>query len=217
VTVLRTCPRCGAIARQPSLFASSWTCDEHGDIVPVGPPHAPTPEIIQHLALDARVPIWVPRPMPEGWMLSGIRWAGDEAGGTVAALVAVSGPHPLPEVDDEDLTADLMFVAEQPGVGLGAHLAGLHGIDPGPLLAEKAERDPAEVKIEADGHEVPLWSVPMDEGIAYVGEAVGVWLWLLAWPPPAAAVLLNRFALVDVREPGEDVDLPCGPLTPRLR
>jgi hypothetical protein len=131
--------------------------------------------------------------------------------------VAVSGPHPLPEVDDEDLTADLMFVAEQPGVGLGAHLAGLHGIDPGPLLAEKAERDPAEVKIEADGHEVPLWSVPMDEGIAYVGEAVGVWLWLLAWPPPAAAVLLNRFALVDVREPGEDVDLPCGPLTPRLR
>jgi hypothetical protein len=159
----------------------------------------------------------VPHPIPDGWLLSGLQWAGDDAGGTVACVVALSGPHPIPEVGDEDPTADLLFIAEQPGIGLGAHLAGLHEVDAGPLLQEKARRDPAEIKIDSDGHEIPLWSVPVEGGIAYVGEASGVWLWLLAWPATAAAVLLTRFALVDVREAGHDVDLPCGALTPRLR
>jgi hypothetical protein len=217
VTVLRTCPRCGAIVRQPSLFASSWMCDEHGEIVPVGPAHAPTPELVHNLAREAHVPVWVPRPMPEGWLMSGIRWAGDDQHGTVACLTAVSGPHPFPEVGEDDLAADLVFVAEQPGVGLGAHLAGMQGVDPGPLLQEKVLHERAEVKLAAGGHEVPLWTVPMDDGIAYVGEAAGDWLWLLAWPAPAAAVLLARFSLEDVREAALDLDLPCGALAPRLR
>jgi len=163
------------------------------------------------------VPIWVPRPMPDQWMLTGLQWAGDDHGGTVASVVAVSGPQPIPEVVDVDPAADLIFVAEQPGVGLGAHLAGLHGVDPGPLLQEKVLHDPAEIKLDAGGHEIPLWSVPVEGGIAYVGEAAGVWLWLLAWPATAAAVLLARFSLVDMREQGPDIDLPCGALTPRLR
>jgi hypothetical protein len=217
VTVLRTCPRCGAIARQPGLFSSSWLCDEHGEITPVGPAQAPSPKLLHQLARESLVPIWVPRPMPEGWLLSGLCWAGDDASGTLASVVAVSGPHPIPEVADEEPGADLVFVAEQPGVGLGAHLAGLHAVDAGPLLQDKVEHDPAEVKLAADGHEVPLWSVPMDDGIAYVGEASGVWLWLLAWPAPAAAVLLTRFSLIDVRNSDVDLDLPCGALTPRLR
>ena len=50
-----------------------------------------------------------------------------------------------------------------------------------------------------------------------VGEAAGVWLWLLAWPATAAVVLLTRFSLIDMRERGEDLDLPYGALTPRLR
>jgi uncharacterized protein DUF6758 len=217
VTVLRTCPRCGAVARQPGLYSSSWLCDEHGEIVPVGPAKAPTPDLIHRVARDALVPIWVPRPMPEHWMITGLQWAGDDHGGTVATVVAVSGPQPIPEVVDVDPAADLIFVAEQPGIGLGAHLAGLHGVDPGPLLQEKVLHDPAEIKLDTGGHEVPLWSVPMDGGIAYVGEAAGVWLWLLAWPATAAAVLLARFALVDMREQGPEIDLPCGALTPRLR
>jgi hypothetical protein len=217
VTVLRTCPRCGAVARQPGLYSSSWLCDEHGEIIPVGPAKAPTPDLIHRLARECLVPVWVPRPIPENWLLSGLQWAGDDPSGTIACVVAVSGPHPIPEVGDEDPTADLMLIAEQPGIGLGAHLAGLDGVDPGPLLQEKVLHDPAEVKLDAGGHEVPLWSVPVDGGIAYVGEASGVWLWLLAWPATAAAVLLTRFSLVDMRDHGDDVDLPCGALTPRLR
>ncbi len=146
-----------------------------------------------------------------------MQWAGDEHGGTVACVVAVSGMHPMPAVGDEEPSADLMLIAGQPGVGLGAHLAGLHGVDPGPLLQEKVLHDPAEVKLDAGGHEIPLWSVPVDGGMAYVGEAGGGWLWLLAWPAPAAAILLTRFALADMRDHDGDIDLPCGALTPRLR
>jgi hypothetical protein len=173
--------------------------------------------MIHQIARANQVPVWVPRPMPENWLITGLQAAQDDQVGTVACVVAVSGSHPIPELGDDEPTVDLMFVAEQPGVGLGAHLAGLHGVDAGPLLQEKALHDPAEIKIDADGHEVPLWSVPVDGGIAYVGEAAGVWLWLLAWPTSAAVVLLNRFSLVDVRGADLDLELPCGPLTPRLR
>jgi len=220
VTVLRTCPRCGAVARQPGLYSSSWLCDEHGEIVPVGPAKAPTPDMIHAVSRDALVPVWVPRPIPEHWMITGLQWAGAEHGGTTAVVVALSGPQPIPDpglIGEEDPAADQVFVAEQPGVGLGSHLAGLNGIDPGPLLQEKVLHDPAEIKLVAGGHEVPLWSVPVVGGMAYVGEAAGVWLWLLTWPETAAAVLLTRFSLVDMREHGLDVDLPCGALTPRLR
>jgi hypothetical protein len=217
MTLLRSCPRCGAVARQPNLTSSSWACDEHGDIIPVGPAKAPGPDLVHRVARESLVPVWIPRPMPEHWMLTGLQWAGDDHNGTLACVVAVSGPHPIPEVGDEDPAADLLLVSEQPGVGLGAHLAGMAGVDPGPLLQEKVLHDPAEVKLVAGGHEVPLWSVPMEGGIAYVGEASGVWLWLLAWPETAAAVLLTRFALADARSEDIDPELPCGALTPRLR
>jgi len=213
---LRTCPRCGSVVRQPGLWNSHWVCDEHGDVQPASAAVAPTPDLLRSLARDAHVPVWLPWPLPDGWVVSGLRWAGDDHNGTVASVVAVSGPHPIPELDD-DPGADLIVVAEQPGVGIGAHLAGLAGVDPGPLLAEKAAHDVAEIKMVADGHDVPLWSVPMDGGLAYVGEASGVWLWLLAWPAPAAAVLLNRFGLIDARHPEHDLEFPCGALTPRLR
>jgi len=219
VSLLRTCPRCGAVARQPGLWASHWVCDEHGEILPASSPVAPTPELMRRLARDSNVPVWLPWPLPEGWQVSGLRWAGDDSSGTVASVVAVSGAHPIPVIDgpDGDGGADLVVVAEQPGVGFGAHLAGLDTVDPGPMLAERVVHDAAEIKIVADGHDIPLWSVPIDDGLAYVGEASGVWLWMFAWPATAAAVLLNRFALVDTRNPDHDLDFPCGTLSARLR
>lgn len=205
------------MAREPGEHTRSWVCEEHGEIVPVGPAQVPTAKLVRQVALDSLVPVWMPRPMPQGWRLSGLQWAGDGAGGTVACVTAISGPHPLPELEDEEPTADLLLVSEQPGVGLGAHLAGLGGVDPGPILAEKTRHDPAEIKLVADEHEVPLWSVPVDGGLAYVGEASGDWLWMLAWPSSAALTLLNRFGLVDARNVELEPDLPCGALTPRLR
>lgn len=212
---MRTCPRCGAVVRPPGLWSSSWTCSLHGSVIPVHPAVPATPEGVARLAAEVTVPLWLPWPLPDGWLVSGLRWAGDDAHGVVASVLAVSGPNPLPEAEDER-GADLLLIGEQPGVGLGAHLAGLQDIDAGATLREQAEWEPAHVKITAAGHDTPMWSVPVDGGVGYVGEASGVWLWLLAWPAPAAAVLLERFALVDLRDPGHPLDPPCGALTPRL-
>ncbi len=55
-----------------------------------------------------------------------------------------------------------------------------------------------------------------DAGVAYVGEALGEWLWVLAWPRPASAVLLQQFSLLDLRDPEHAYPLPFGALTPRL-
>jgi hypothetical protein len=151
-------------------------------------------------------------PLPAGWLVSGVRMAGDDHSGTVATVLACSGPNPLPFGGIDDLQADLLLVAEAPGVGLGAHLAGLADIDPGDAVAVGSPH----LKLTADGHDTPLWAVAVDGAAAYVGEASGVWLWTLVWPQNAGAVLLEAFELVDLRDPVHLLDLPYGALSPRL-
>jgi hypothetical protein len=143
--------------------------------------------------------------------VSGVQHAGDEHTGPVATVLACSGPNPL-TVDVDDLSADLLLVAEQPGVGLGAHLAGLDELDPGPRIATQAPS----LKLVAAGHETPLWAVDVDGASAFVGEAAGVWLWAIAWPETASAVLLEQFELRDACDPDNLFDLPYGALSPRL-
>ena len=178
-------------------------------------------EALRGAADRCHVPLWVPWPPPPGWVFSGLRLAGDDHSGTVASVVALSGSNPLPEADPRSMLeltgADLLLVAEQPGIGLGAHLAGLRGVDPGARIAEIAYREVAHLKLVAAGHDTPLWSVEVPgECAAYVGEAAGVWLWALLWPVHAAALLLEPFALIDARDPGLELDLPFGALSPRL-
>jgi hypothetical protein len=141
-----------------------------------------------------------------------VRAAGDAHSGTVATVLACSGPNPLPLGGVDDLQADLLLVAEQPGVGLGAHLAGLADVDPGDAVGQ----GPPQLKLTADGHPTPLWTVEVEGLVAYVGEASGVWLWALVWPQSAGAVLLETFDLVDLRDPAHLLDLPYGALSPRL-
>ena len=143
------------------------------------PPVAAAPDLIQRVAKSSTVPVWLPWPLPEGWLVSGLRYAGDDRAGLVACVLAASGPNPLPEVEEER-AADLLLVAEQPMVGLGARLAGLDEVDAGVHLRDLADREPAHVKVNAGGHEVPLWSVPVEEGLGFAGEALGVWFWILA-------------------------------------
>ena len=63
------------------------------------------------------LPLWCPWPLPPGWTLTGVAWAGDDRTGVRATAVACSGPAPL-----GGGPADLVFVAEEPGVGLGTRL-----------------------------------------------------------------------------------------------
>jgi hypothetical protein len=158
--------------------------------------------------------VWLPWPLPAGWLVTGVRAVGDERSGVVATVLACSGPNPTPPDDrPAEHAAELLLVAEQPAVGLGAFLAGLPDIDPGERIAASAPL----AKVFANGHPTPLWHVPVADGRAvYVGEAAGVWLWFLLWPGSAGALLLDDLHLVDAAEPGHVLDPPVGALSPRL-
>jgi len=207
-----TCPRCGGDVRPPGRWSDTWSCPIHGGIAPLHPAVPGSDEALHQLALRSQVPLWLPWPLPVGWLVSGVRVAGDDHSGPVATVLACSGPNPL-VVEPEDPTgADLLLVAEQPGVGLAAHLAGLDGVDPGSAVGEGSPH----LKLTVAGHDTPLWAVDTDGVAAYVGEAAGVWLWAIAWPQTALGVLLDQFELRDVGELDLLPDLPYGALTPRI-
>jgi hypothetical protein len=191
---------------------SDWRCADCGPVFPLHVAEHVGPEIVASVVAriaDAAggerppVPLWCPWPLPAGWTVTGVAWAGDEAGGVRATAVACSGPAPL-----GGGPADLVFVAEEPGVGLGTRYAGIPGPDPGEQLAdliaaatpERPETAP-HAKIRVAGHPTPLWSVksPTDRA-AYAGEARGMWLYAIAWPSSAGYLLAAEVVLHDLAE-----------------
>ncbi|MGN6245824.1 MAG: DUF6758 family protein [Motilibacteraceae bacterium] len=204
-----SCPRCGAALHAPGLWSSAWQCDAHGQVCPLQPLHQPSTEVLDAVVARARVPVWLPWPLPHGWVVTGVAEAGDERTGGCAIAVACSGPNPLGG------GGDLVLVAEEPGVGLGARYAGLPGPDPGTELGRGAPQ----AKLHVGGHDCPLWVVDGGEGrAAYAGEAMGQWLWAVLWPDSAAALLLEDLHLADLRDVRSEVPLvPLGALSPRLQ
>ena len=188
-------------------MTSSWDCERHGAVHPLHVVAKPTVEALHKVASSAGVPLWAPLPLLPGWTLTGLATAGDERGAAKATVVALSGPSPLGG------PADLLLIAEEPGVGLGARYAGLDEIDPGLTVV-----GPPDAKVEAAGHPTALWRSPSaDDRAAFVGEAMGVWLWAVLWPPAAELVLLEHVVLHDLRAVAhESVDYPVGAPSPRL-
>lgn len=78
---------------------------------PVVPPSVEALGVVVH---RARVPVWMPWPLPVGWLFTGAAYAGDDRSGGRATVVACSGPGPLGGM------AELLLVAEELGVELGA-------------------------------------------------------------------------------------------------
>ena len=61
-----------------------------------------------------------------------------------------------------------------------------------------------------------MWSlVSSDDRAVYVGEALGCWAYAIVWPESAGFLLIDDFALRDLRD-GTVPDLPLGALSPRL-
>ena len=75
-----------------------------------------------------------------------------------------------------------------------------------------------DAKVLASGHPTALWRcTSADDRVAFVGEAGGVWLWAVLWPPAAELVLLEHVELQDLRQGARDaVALPHGAPTTRL-
>lgn len=171
-------------------MSSDWRCDRHGIVRPLHVSAHPGLDVLALLCERAEVPVWAPYPLPTGWLLTGVAHAGDERTKARATAIACSGPAPLGGL------AEMVLVAEEPGVGLGARLAGLDGPDAGDLGHSAANAD-----VRAAGHETPLWTVatPADR-CAYVGEALSYWLWAVMWPADAGYVLAEHVVLADLRE-----------------
>ncbi|MBX6356214.1 MAG: hypothetical protein IRZ05_10225 [Micromonosporaceae bacterium] len=178
---------------------TDWRCDGCGPVPPLHVAQHIGPEVMaavvaQVLHGPARVPLWCLWPLVPGWTVTGVGWAGDERTGVRATALACSGPAPL-----GGGPADLVLVAEEPGVGLGSRFAGILGPDPGPVLAAALTDSGAHAKIKVAGHPTPLWSVgSAPDRSAYAGEAMGVWLWLVAWPPSAGYLLAEDVTLRDL-------------------
>ena len=166
----------------------------------------PSKDGLDTLLKHTKVPVLLPWPLPQGWLVSGFTGAGDERSGMRASVVALSGPNPLGG------PADLLIVAEEPGVGLGAGLAHLPGPDPG---AGFATGQPNAI-VEVANHDAPVWLVESDGAAVFAGEVAGTWLWVLLWPDTAGVMLLEPLPLRDLRDSSQDLDLPFGALSPRL-
>jgi hypothetical protein len=170
------------------------------------PARRPSKDGLDSLLKNAKVPALLPWPLPQGWLVSGFIGAGDERTGARGFAVALSGPNPLGG------PADLLIVAEEPGVGLGAGLAGLPGPDPGDGFATGQ----AHATVQVDNHDAPLWLVEANDTAVFAGEVAGSWLWVLIWPDSAGVMMLEPLPLRDLRDPEQDLDLPFGALSPRL-
>jgi hypothetical protein len=203
------CVRCDGPLVPPD-GSLRWTCARHGAVEPL---HVAVPAEPHHLldtASSSGVPVWLPWPPPRGWVVAGVRRTAGTGTARGVAL-ALSGPGVAAR------QAELVVVAEEPGVGLGAAYAGLDTTDPGPELAAL----PADTKVSADGHSVPLWSLPVLDGdrAVYVGEAAGCWLWAVVWPVSEWMVVHDDLRLVDLRSPEHRPhasDVVVGPVSPHL-
>jgi hypothetical protein len=195
MTATARCVHCLGPLRAPGLWSSSWQCDEHGESTPFFDTGTPSAAVLNLLRATAVVPVWVPRPLPPGWCVSAIGWAGDDRGGARATAVVCCGPAPLGGA------AEVAFIAEEPGVGLAARLAGL------PAGGLAAGDGPGEAKVQAAGHPAPLWELPgaTSGRVGYAGEAKGVWLSMVFWPAVASLLLIEHMLLRDLTE------LPNGP------
>lgn len=201
------CPRCGVDLLPPSAFSSAWRCATHGEVLPLHPFRGLDSASLRHVQGEAEVPLWVPDPLPGGWELAGLGAVGDTRTRLRATVTSFRGPAPLGGI------GEWLFIAEEPGIGLGASYANAQEV----LQALPATGDP-QAKIHALGHPTPLWCVPTadDERSVYVGEAGGVWLWLVSFPSDAGYAVLEDLALSDARG-GRVPALPIGEKSNRLR
>ncbi|HTZ44144.1 MAG TPA: DUF6758 family protein [Jatrophihabitans sp.] len=182
------CPRCGSELIAPSLLDSSWRCSTHGQTLPLVEFHRLEESTIAHIRAHAEVPLWLPDPNPAGWRLSGLAAVGDGRTRFRATVAAFRGPAPLGGI------GEWLIVAEEPGIGLGASYAGSGGGTP-----QNSAREQPATKILVRGHQHSIWPVleTAPDRSAYVGEAAGVWLWLIGLPSDAGYAVLENLSLSD--------------------
>jgi hypothetical protein len=140
------CPRCPTPVAK---VGHVWSCPDHGVVDPLWrPEEASYDAFVEHLGATARFPTYLPWPLSPGWRVTDFAAVGTTGRGR-AAMTCVSGTSAL------DGPVDVLVVAEEPGTGLGARIAGTVHDDPGAEVGE----GPPSVRIRIDSQAVPLWPV----------------------------------------------------------
>lgn len=202
------CPRCGREVAEPTVTQNSFRCGVHGAVAALLAPVPSVPDVWTDLAAAADVPLWFPSPLPATWLATGVRSARTPKRRVVAFACGLSGQGLATG------PSDVVVVAEEPGVGLGAWFAGLDLPDPGTDLLQTSP----EAKIHTGHRVTALWSVPtQSDRVAFVGEADGQWLWIIGWPETAWSLVQDDLRLEDARLHDGFRGLPIGALNPRLR
>ena len=205
MTLAPGCPRCPSSV---SDDGGTWRCADHGVIAPLWRPAASEyVSFTEHLTRSAGLPSLMPWPLAPGWALTDFGFVAAEGHDAKAAFVSCAGPS------DADGVVELTVVSEEPGVGLGARIAGAPRTDPGADIGE----GPPHVKVRIDGHPVSLWAVSTSAADAtfdrsvFAGEAHGRWLWLVLRPASAALLLNDEWVLHDLSDLGAElIQVPFG-------
>jgi len=158
----------------------------------------------EHLVLSRGLPTWLPWPLPPGWGVTDFGCVGGEGQVPRASFATTTGLTP------KDGGVALTVVTEEPGVGLGAHLAGVPFSDPG----RAAWDQPPAMRLRLESASVPLWPVPTPshdtaepilDRTVLAGEAQGRWLWLVVSPAEAVLGLVDRASLRDASGLGPEL------------
>src|SRR5580693_4642051 len=87
---------------------------------------------------------------------------------------------------------------------------------PWPDPGEGFAAGPPHALVQFGHHEFPLWSVEAPGAAVFAGEVLASWLWIILWPDTAGTLMLEPLPLRDLRDPGQEMDVPFGALSPRL-
>ena len=192
------CPRCPTAVRRHD---GAWTCEDHGPTVPLWrPAEASYDTFAEHLLTAGPFPTYLPWPLGPGWQVSDFAVAaegpdGAEGPGPARATVTCTTGS-----TDPDGPVDVIVVAEEPGTGVGARVAGTGGVDPGDGIGD----GPPTARVRIGHKPVPLWAVstsgidPELDRFVVAGEADGRWLWMVLRPASAVLLLRDEWILRDV-------------------
>lgn len=194
------CPRCSTpIARHGA--DGEYSCPEHGVVRALWRPAEATYEdFVEHLALADGFPTYLPWPLGPGWQVSDFAVVDGRA-----TLIGVTGTSEL------DGPVDIVIVAEEPGTGLGARVAGT-----GEPALSVGEGLPS-ARVRVGSQPVALWPIDTAYGAGewdrsvLVGEAGGRWLWLVLRPASVLLMLRDEWILREAGGLGMSlVEVPFG-------
>lgn len=200
------CPRCPTPVA-PLGVDGAFSCPEHGPVPPLWrPPESSYDGFAEHLGRVDGFPTYLPWPLSPGWSVTDFAAVG-RPDRPRATMTCSSGTSEL------DGPVDVLVVAEEPGTGLGARVAGIPYGDPGGDIGE----GPPAVQVRIGSQAVRLWPVSTSRGTGewdrsvVAGEAAGRWLWIVLRPASAMLLLRDDWILRDVSGLGPPlVELPFG-------